>query len=41
MSFVDFGMMVGLEHEYDEYVNECKTQGVEPMSFQAWWDSLE
>ena len=41
MSFVDFGMMVDLEHEYDEYIDECKIQDTEPMSFQAWWDSLE
>ena len=41
MSFNNFGMMVDLECEYDEYVNECKAQGIEPMSFQAWWDSLE
>lgn len=41
MNFIDFRMMTDLEHEYDEYVDECKAQGIEPKDLKTWWDELE
>ena len=41
MSFMDFGMAVDFQFEYDDYVEECKENGVEPLDIKTWWDNLE
>ena len=41
MNFIDFGMMTDLQFEYDDYVEECKENGIEPKDFKTWWDELE
>ena len=39
--FYDFALMVDLEFHYDNYVEECKNNNVEPLTFKEWYESLE
>ena len=41
MNFTNFGMMTDLQFEYDDYVEVCKENGIEPKDFKTWWDELE
>lgn len=38
---MDFAMMYDLEVAYDEYVEECKTQGIKEKSLNDWFEELE
>lgn len=30
-----------IEHEYDEYCDECKENGIEPKDMRTWWEEQE
>ena len=41
MNFMDFGMAVDLMFYYDEYVDECKEKGTNPVDFKTWYNNME
>lgn len=41
VNFGDFGMYSDLMLDYDDYVDECEEQGIEPLTIKEWYDNLE